>query len=654
MVKYYYSVLFLLFSYNITIAQTTEDYAIRLTAIVQRSPPQITLTWPKNSGVDYQIYRKSKESSTWGSVIATVLPADTFYTDTHVIADSAYEYQVIASGTPDTIGYIYAGIVAPALHNRGAIILLIDSAFTDTCQAQLYQMMKDISGDGWQVIRHDLSRNLPDTTIKSIINKDFHTYTNVKAVLIFGHLAVPYSGDIAPDGHPQHMGAWPADIYYAVTSGNWTDTDIDDTTASDPQNWNVPGDGKWDQYAIPAVATLQVSRIDFYNMPDFDKSEAQLMLSYLAKDHLYKMDSLPMIHRGLVSDNFGTFGGEAFAANGWRVFSPLLGRENVYDIPFISSLNDSSYQWAYGCGPGAPTSAGGIGSTADISYNNMNVIFTMLFGSWFGDWNEQNNFLRAPLCANTPALTSCWAGRPNWFCHHMALGENIGYAAWLTQNNNIYTPEGYGAQFVHVALLGDLTLRTDYINPPGNLSINNPIHSGALLSWTVSPDTAVIGYYVYRSDSLFGSYQKISSMLTTTSYTDSSGKDGLKYYMVRAVKLQHTPSGNYYNLSIGITDSATISYPDLYVTNLQSLSGLSIYPNPAQNSLNIHVHSTNSAKIILIVNDQNGNKVLLTSHQLNLGDNSISLNVSKLQPGTYTVSLSKDNIIVTKKWIKLD
>ncbi|HXS36671.1 MAG TPA: fibronectin type III domain-containing protein, partial [Flavipsychrobacter sp.] len=178
MVKYYFFVtLLLVYSFTAVNAQTTEDYAIRLAATVQQTPPQITLTWPRNSSVSYQIYRKSKESNAWGSIIATVPSTDTFYTDTHVVIDSAYEYQVIASSTPDTTGYIYAGIAAPAIHNRGAIILLVDSVFTDTCKTQLYQMMKDISGDGWQVIRHDLSRDIHDTAIKSIINKDYHTYT---------------------------------------------------------------------------------------------------------------------------------------------------------------------------------------------------------------------------------------------------------------------------------------------------------------------------------------------------------------------------------------------------------------------------------------------------------------------------------------------
>ena len=352
--------------------------------------------------------------------------------------------------------------------------------------------------------------------------------------------------------------------YYSCVGGigGWTDTGTD-ILGSYTANQNSPGDGKWAPILIPSPAMLQLGRVDFYNMPSFSATEVQMMNNYLARDQKYKMDSLNIIHRSLISDNFGYFGGEAFAANGWRNFPPLVGRDSVEVIPFISSLATSSYQWAYGCGGGSFTSAGGIGATTDFAANPVNGIFVMLFGSYFGDWNVQDDFLRAPLCASTPALTNCWAGRPNWFFHHMALGENIGYSALLAQNNaGLYQPTGYGNQFIHVALMGDLSLRTDYINPISNLVVTAPLTGGALLTWVLSPDPAVIGYYVYRADSVYGYYQRLNTTMltsTTTTYHDLTSTAGLKYYMVRPVKLQSTPSGGYYNLGIGITDTVTIA-----------------------------------------------------------------------------------------------
>lgn len=556
--------LMLLFCCTGSYAQSARDYAVEITASVQPSPAQISLSWrPVPNVTTYRIYRKAKTASSWGSTIATLSAPTVTYTDVNVVKDSAYEYKIEGSATNFVAyGYIYAGIDLPATHNKGTLILVVDSAFTDSCQAGLYRLMKDYSGDGWQVVRHDVARTMRDSLVRELIKADYNNYPNVKAVQIIGHVAVPYSGYLAPDGHGDHSGAWPADVYYGSMTGTWTDVTVNATGSPYPSNVNVPGDGKWDQSAQTKASELQVARVDFYNMPAFNKTEIQMMRSYLNRDHQYKMDSLAMNHRGIISDNFGGFYGEAFAANGWRNFSPLVYPDSVTATStLITDMNSSSYQWAYGCGPGYFSSAAGVGNTGDYVTNNVNGIFMMLFGSYFGDWNTQNNFLRAPLCADVPALTNCWAGRPHWFFHHMALGENIGYGARLSQYNTItqYMPYNYGT-LVHIALMGDLSLRSDYINPPRNVAVT-AARTGPIITWTASADTAVTGYYVYRSDTEFGTYTLLSGKLTTNSFTDSFGTPGLKYYMVRATKPEITPSGTYHNLSIGVTASASVVYP---------------------------------------------------------------------------------------------
>ena len=67
--------------------------------------------------------------------------------------------------------------------------------------------------------------------------------------------------------------------------------------------------------------------------------------------------------------------------------------------------------------------------------DSLSSVFTMLFGSYFGDWNYQNAFLRMPLTQGN-TLTNAWAARPNWHFYHMAMGENIGYSTKLTQNTS--------------------------------------------------------------------------------------------------------------------------------------------------------------------------------------------------------------------------
>lgn len=659
-----YFTLALLFFSDVTSAQSTKDYAVQITATTQVSPPSITLRWkkiPYGTPV-YSIFKKTKTATAWGTAIASISTGDTTYTDNSVIVDSAYEYMVYTTGTTLLVtptGYIYAAIKAPAIHNRGALVLLVDSTFTDSCAADLSNLMRDINGDGWQVIRHDLSRTLKDTAIKTIIKNDYTNIPNVKAVLILGHLAVPYSGDLNPDAHPDHKGAWPADVYYGSMTGTWVDATVNNIVSSNPLNRNIPGDGKWDNDNVAGIQ-LQVSRVDFNNMPAFAATEVQMMRRYLKKAHTYKMDSLNVRHRAIVRDNFGIMApaGEAFAANGFRNFSPLVSFDSIYNLPFIATLADSSYQWAYGCGGGTYTSASGIGTTTDIaSAGAVHAIFTMLFGSYFGDWNYQNNFLRAPLCADTPALTSCWAGRPNWFLHHMALGENIGYGTRLTHNNNpsVYIPPNYAAGGVHVALMGDLSLRTEYIKQPTNINATPVPLNGANITWAASPDAGVIGYFVYRTDSAWGYYQKISPMVTTLSFQDTVGTNGLKHYMVRPVKLQTTPSGSYYNLGIGITDTATVTYPlpvGIAATDIIPVE-LNIFPNPAQHTLGVTINATASGTMSMYIVDISGAVLFPVTRQLIAGQNGYSLDVSALPSGMYTLCVQTGGNTAVKKWVKL-
>ncbi|MBK9733783.1 MAG: hypothetical protein IPO92_01945 [Saprospiraceae bacterium] len=133
----------------------------------------------------------------------------------------------------------------------------------------------------------------------------------------------------------------------------------------------------------------------------------------------------------------------------------MVGLENVLEGDYISVMKYSSYLWSYGCGGGTYTIAGGIGSTNDFVSSDLQSVFTMLFGGYFGDWDSRNNFLRVPL-ARGKTLTNVWAGRPHWVFHHMGLGENIGYDTKITQNNNSLYFGNYGNRFIHVALMSDL------------------------------------------------------------------------------------------------------------------------------------------------------------------------------------------------------
>ncbi len=639
------------------------NYPIQAVAAVQVSPPQVTLRWKAETAcTTYTVSRKTKTATTW-TPLGTISAPDTAYADATVAADSAFEYRIL--GNTATAGtyytaYLYAGISAPSIHNRGALLVLVDSAFLDSCAPDLRRYYADAAGDGWHVLPRYAGTSASVATIKGIITTARTAHPSLKAVQIIGHLAVPYSGNMAPDGHvPDHQGAWPADVYYAgTTSTGWTDLSVNTTGATGTRNDNVPGDGKWDQTTLPSATELHIARLDFSGMPAFGKTEATLLKSYLARAHAYKIDSVNILKRALADDNFGTFSGEYFSANAWRGFPPLVGRDSVRSLDLVSTLNTTSYQWAYGCGGGSYTSCGGVGNTSDFVANNANAVFVPLFGSYFGDWDVENSFLRAPLCAPVPALASWWAGRPNWFLHHMALGESLGYSAWLSQNNTagVYQHAGYGAGFTHAALLGDGTLRTDYRVPVAGLSVADA-GGAAALSWTASTDPGVSGYYVYRADSALGPYTLVSPLVAGTSYTDAAPGVGLHWYAVRARALETTPSGTYYNLSLAAFDSASTFPPLTVVPGVKdraaedAWAGWRIHPNPGA-TLHITVAADAAGPTDVTVWDAAGRLVASKTLALRRGEGTYLLPTGRLPAGVYTVRVVRGAEAKGWTWVK--
>lgn len=538
-------------NYSMLLSQTSRDASVVLSARVQRTPATITLCWnPSPTATKHIIYRKLKSGSTWGAVIANLEGTDTTFIDANVTVGTSYEYRVLRQAPAFSgNGYINAGIEVPFTYNRGVAILVVDNTFTDSLSAELKRLADDMKGDGWQVKRIDVARDSDVKDVKAQIVSLYKPNVN-NALFLIGRVPVPYSGEINVDGHTDHTGAYPADVYYAEINGTWTDAITNNISASDSRNHNIPEDGKFDQSSIPGDVEMQVGRVDFFNMPSFPESEIALMRAYLDKDHQYRHKKFSIAHRALIDDNFGFFGGEAFASGGWNNASVLVGKDNVRAGDYFPEMATEGYLWSYGCGGGWYQGAGGVGTTTDFAASDLQTVFTMLFGSYFGDWDTQNNFLRAPL-AQGKTLTNVWSGRPHWQFHHMGLGENIGYDVRLSQNNNGLYSANFGSRIVHMAFLGDPTLRNDIVSPPSDLqlAINNyNVH----LQWNASSDS-ILGYHVFRKSPADDEFEIITNdIITATQYTDECLFEQGKYeYLVRGIALQTSASGSYYNLSQG-------------------------------------------------------------------------------------------------------
>ena len=534
-------------------ADTTWNYTVQISATVQRSPPQIALTWLQDDygAFRYTVYRKAKGDTSWGT--GTVLAGTTtLYTDVNVIVGAPYEYQIVKDATLGykSYGYIFSGIQAPFAEERGKLILIVENRHAAALSNELARLQSDLTGDGWMVIRHDVSTNDTPASVRNLIIADYNADPpKVNTVFLFGHVPVLRSGILNYDTHGARP--MPADAYYGDMNGNW--------------NGN-PG-------YLPSDVELMVGRVDLFDMPGQFAlipwpPEVDLLRNYLNKDHNFRQKLVTVPHRALMGDRSGAQGGLATAASGYRNFQPLLGPGAIVQantdnlsaphMRWGPMLAAHRYLWAFGTSAGSQTSLGYHGTNGpyadlysiDVVGQDAKAVFVMLLGSWFGDWEGTDNFMRSFLATPSLGLTCCMAGEPHWFVHHMGLGETIGYGTRLSMNNStLYRSQSnYFTRAIHISLMGDPTLRMDPVSPPGALTAV-AASGGVTLNWQSSADS-VLGYHVYRGASPGGPFVRLTAPLVTGSaFTDTTVSSNTYIYMVRAVVLQTTPSGSYSNAS---------------------------------------------------------------------------------------------------------
>lgn len=513
---------------------------------IDSSALAVVLDLPDAPGTGYRIARRLPGKE-WQE-LADGVPGGEFR-DPGVAGGRVYEYAVLRAGDPAATDYFWAGSGVPLRDQRGTLLLLVERSLAEPLADAIRRLMLDLVGDGWEVRRHDVAATQPPPEIKQIIRSEYDRAPGAaRTVLLLGHVPVPYAGAFAPDGHKDHNGAWPADVYYGALDGSWTDESVNYT--GEGRQLNVPGDGKFDQSEIPGPVQLAVGRVDFHGLPAFPAGETALLRAYLDRNHAYRHGRMEVAEYGLIHDGFARHG-ERFACSGWQNMVTLLGPENVRKATW-PNIKPGMSLWFYGCGAGGYENMGGFGSTADLVKIPIEAVFTMLFGSYFGDWDSTNNLMRAALATEGGALTCGWGGRPQWYLHPMGMGETIGDCLRRTQDNagGDYQPTGSYPRGVHIALLGDPTLRLHRVAPPAGLRAQY-MERGVRLWWK-PPSRKVAGYHVYRADSEFGPYKRLTgATLARCTYRDPDGTRG-HYYQVRSVVLQESETGTYFNSSQGV------------------------------------------------------------------------------------------------------
>ncbi len=210
---------------------TSRYFAVMISAQCNSEPiPSITLSWQKNDlAYQYQIYRKYLLSDNFIDQPIAILDSLTLtFTDKQVKVGDIYEYEIraISKGSYQNgnnvdslpfigFGYIAAGINIPSQDNYGWVLILVDESMMckECLLDEILRLKDDMKGEGWgvEVIPVPRAEQFDGEKVKQVKSIIMNEYTKknrkINALFLIGRVPVPYSGDLNPDAHPNHLGA---------------------------------------------------------------------------------------------------------------------------------------------------------------------------------------------------------------------------------------------------------------------------------------------------------------------------------------------------------------------------------------------------------------------------------------------------------------
>lgn len=471
-------VLLFLFAFGFTSAQDAKQFAIMIESEIDDTgfAPQVVLSWQNDTTASrYLIYKRIYETGTFEKIAEVSGGANTF-SDLDPFYGKVSEYKVekvFSDGKQLVSTYAYKALawdVNLVSEDWRTLLILVDNTLAFPIASKLEMYRKEIEKQGWRSIVKYVPR-VEDFNAKAVLsNKEmikavYEQTPNMTAILILGRVAVPYSGNTAPDGHGDdnplpHKGAYPADVFYGdLDTRDWTDNKVSNDKSAFPRQHNYINDGKWDDSYIPNRAELAVGRVDFFDLPFFEESEVEMIINYLQKDIDYRSGMMKADNDAILYDGFDSRQA-GYAADGWNNLTSLYGRDNVVEMRIREEIIKNSYELVYANANGGIDNISDAIYSGEIAEKGYKGIHNMIFGSYNVDWDSESNLLRSIIASKPMALTSIWATRPFWTYFKLGLGETFGQALLSTQNNRseyIYPSVVYNGG-VHIALMGDPTL----------------------------------------------------------------------------------------------------------------------------------------------------------------------------------------------------
>jgi len=552
-------ILIILLFAELCFAFDLSKYGIKPTFTFDSIANRAEQTWTiDSSALEYTISSKRISDSTFillktyeGKAIANVISSSQL--------KDVKEYQIYKKGRfqDSTIysaySYFVAGIDTTLPKFPKKMLILIDDSFIDSLSNLIEKLQTKLAENFIATVvlptpRAEVFNSKAVTVTKNIILKYKQLHPDISSVLLLGRIAVPYSGDIAPDGHPEHRGAWHSDGFYGDLGNNWTDDIVSSKKSSFPRQFNMPLDGKFDQVRYDKI-DLAIGRVDFFDMPAFNESEFELLQRYLEKDIEYR-NAKPTNRNGIVFDNFKNI----YASNATENINNICNFSKVEYGRIRELSRTKSYLLGYINGGGTSTSSDDGLYTEELAKFPLNVTFLSIFGSYNIDFDFQNNLLRAAL-ASKPANIVCYSGTfPQWHLYRMGFGYSIGDALLQVQNNSGQYPSNYDIETrgVHIALLGDPTLD---LYPSNDLGIISSSQDNNLLKIKINfkeSEAKLIGFKTVILKNNYTNFQEIAEFDSTKrDFTFDLGEIDSNQVLIYPILEYTVPTGKFRKIGGG-------------------------------------------------------------------------------------------------------
>ena len=235
---------------------------------------------------------------------------------------------------------------------------------------------------------------------------------------------------------------------------------------------------------------MSYGRVDFANMPAFEddqnrgipkRSEITMLRDYLNKNHDFRTGMTYYLPR--VASR-GSFTGFAEILNDRLSQAAQRNANWLFGASVDSTIDEDLFQtrrpilWGYQAGFGNYEFINCCGlsytySTVSLTdpANNPAIGIVVLDGSYFGEWDRKNVFLRAVLAQPKYTVAALWGRQAHLRFERLALGHTLGEGMLDTINDL--------SQFrtkpnVHLQLLGDPSL-TPACRPTPNLRAPPPL-----------------------------------------------------------------------------------------------------------------------------------------------------------------------------------